>query len=344
MSAEIHVLAGAERRRARMAGDFAAAVLAGLSDQPKRLSSRYFYDDEGSALFARLCGEPAYYPPRCERAILQAHGEELCARMGEGAWLLVDLGAGDGHKTRLLLDPLAARATPVRYAPIDISEGAIRDLVARTSGELPALEVSALVGDYDEGLAWLQERHPDERKLVLFLGSTIGNFRRPEARAFLWRLRQACAPGDRLLIGFDLKKDLEVLRAAYNDPAGISAAFNRNLLLRINRELGADFQPERFQHFASYNVDSGAMESCLLSLEPQIVRAPGLGTSFHFADHEPLHLEFSYKFLRSDIEELAMAAGFTIEAQWLDERGWFVDSLWRVESAGRFRASVPGSR
>jgi uncharacterized SAM-dependent methyltransferase len=189
--------------------------------------------------------------------------------------------------------------------------------------------VEGVVADYADGLLW-HSRRRDRRNMVLLLGSNIGNFHRSEARAFLRRLWSYLAPDDLLLIGFDLKKDIDRMLLAYNDRQGVTAAFNLNLLSRINRELNGEFELQRFRHFATYNVFSGAMESYLVSLQEQTVRVEDLHQQFHFRPYEPIHTEYSYKFLVSDIESLAEDTGFSIEAQLFDERQWFVDSVWRV--------------
>lgn len=311
--------------------EFALDVLTGLSETPKRLSSKHLYDETGSRLFQRIMDCRAYYPTRCEREILTQDGPRMVEPLLDRPFNLVDLGAGDGRKTRILLEHLRAVGADVRYVPIDISEAAMRGLVATVRRDLPEIEVDGLVCDYAEGLLWLGSRAEERAHLVLFLGSNIGNFDRPRARAHLRRLWSALRPGDRVLVGFDLKKDIELLLEAYNDPEGLTAAFNLNLLARINRELGGDFDRRRFRHFATYNVFSGAMESYLVSLAEQRVRIEHLQQTFRFKPWEPIHTEYSYKYLDTDILALAEATGFAVEANFHDERGWFVDSLWRVE-------------
>ncbi len=325
------VLTGTDAGALRDEGhEFALDVLQGLSERPKRLSSRYFYDARGSALFARIMDVAQYYPTASEREILDTHHDEISRVVRREPFDLVDLGAGDGRKTRLLLEPLLAAGADVRYVPIDISEPAIGELVASLSHDLPGLQVQGLVSEYTDGLRWLHAQPDARRKLVLFLGSNIGNFNKPQARGFLRRLWAALVDGDRVLIGFDLKKDIDLLLAAYNDPQGVTSAFNLNLLERINRELGGTFDVDRFRHFGTYNVFSGAMESYLVSLDEQEVFIGNLNTSFHFEPWEPIHAEYSYKYLATDIAALAGATGFVIEGNFSDRRGWFTDSLWRV--------------
>lgn len=333
MNSGYRVLSPADLAGGRRVRDFALEVLVGLSEVPKRLPSRYFYDDSGSDLFRRITDLPEYYPTRCEHEILERHKADILALTGDGPLNLVDLGAGDGRKTRVLLEHFAQAGKDFRFVPIDISEGAMRTLVDSVRAHTPDVDVEGLVSEYFEGITWLGDATPDRQNLVLLLGSNIGNFSKPQSRAMLLRLWEAAKDGDLVLIGFDLKKDIEVLLDAYNDPAGVTAAFNKNLLRRINEELGGDFDLARFRHFSTYNVFSGAMESYLVSLEAQTVSIEELHTSFSFESWEPIHTEYSYKYLLSDVEALAAHAGFVIEANLFDERGWFLDSVWRVKKS-----------
>lgn len=309
---------------------FAEEVLVGLSEQPKRLPSKYFYDDVGSRLFQQITELEAYYPTACEFEIFRAHAPELLDRFTRSPVNLIDLGAGDGRKTAVLLEYLVNAGADVRYVPIDISEEAMRIVVDAMGKRFPDLPIHGLVADYFDGLSWLSAQ-TDRRNLVLFLGSNIGNFDTPRARAFLRRLWNALNPADRVLIGFDLKKDIEALLLAYNDPQGVTAAFNLNLLERINRELGGTFNPNKFRFFSTYNVFSGAMESYLVSLEPQRIYIEALRQDFEFKAWEPIHTEYSYKYLDTDIDRLAAFTRFSVEARWFDQRRWFCDALWRVE-------------
>ncbi|HJL15096.1 MAG TPA: L-histidine N(alpha)-methyltransferase [Sandaracinaceae bacterium LLY-WYZ-13_1] len=314
--------------------DFAYDVLVGLSEKPKRLSSKYFYDDEGSRLFSRIMRLPEYYPTDCETEILEANADAIVAPLiGDAPFNLVDLGAGDGKKTMILLEALRRAGADFTFVPIDISEGAMKQLVGSIRQRMPDVRVEGLVSEYADGVHYLGREHRDRRNLVLFLGSNVGNFNAVQARAFLRRLWSSLGQGDYALVGFDLKKDIEVLLAAYNDAQGVTAAFNLNLLTRMNRELGADFAVDKFRHFGTYNVFSGAMESYLVSLEPQLVRIESLETSFAFDAWEPVHTEYSYKYLRSDVERLAEDTGFDPVHTFEDERGWFSDALWRVRHA-----------
>ena len=242
---------------------------------------------------------------------------------------MVDLGAGDGSKTFLLLEALRAAGASVRYVPVDISEGAMASLHAKVAVRMPEQHVHGLVGDYVGALRHLASVD-ERRRLVLFLGSNIGNFDKPRARAFLRRLWTGLRPGDHALIGFDLKKDIEVLLAAYNDRNGTTAAFNLNLLERINRELGGHFDLSTWRHYGTYNVFTGAMESYIVSLVEQHVPIDALRTSFHFMPWEPIHTEYSYKYLEHDIGDLAAFTGFEVLARYHDDARWFCDALWRV--------------
>lgn len=312
--------------------DFAYDVLVGLSEKPKRLASKYFYDDAGSRYFEQIMELEEYYPTACEAEILNRHTEQIIAPLAKGGpFNLVDLGAGDGKKTRIVIDALRARGADFTYVPIDISEGSMKNLVASMHQPYPDLSIDGLVCEYADGVRYIRTRSESRRNLVLFLGSNIGNFNRVQAGAFLRRLWSALNTDDYMLVGFDLKKDIEVLLRAYNDPKGVTSAFNLNLLERINRELAADFDITQFRHFGTYSVFSGAMESYLVSLLPQVVNVGTLELSFSFDAWEPVHTEYSYKYLRSDIDRLARDTGFSVQRQFEDARGWFVDSLWRVE-------------
>ncbi len=311
--------------------ELAYEVLVGLSEKPKRLPSKLFYDDEGSRLFQRIMALPEYYLTDCEREILLAHSNSIVDVVAEESVNVVDLGAGDGDKTVILLEHLARRSVEHRFVPIDISEGAMQTLVERVRRRLPNLDVDGLIAEYSDGLEHLATSNSGHRSLVLFLGSNIGNFDRARSRAFLRRLWSAMNPGDLLLIGFDLKKDIDVLLRAYNDREGVTAAFNLNLLTRLNRTLGGHFDVEKFRHFGTYDVFSGAMQSYLVSLERQRVEISGLNLAFQFEAWEPIHTEYSYKYLRTDVTTLASDTGFSIQAEFLDEKRWFLNSLWQAE-------------
>lgn len=309
--------------------NFELDVLLGLSDKPKHLPSRYLYDDRGSELFSSICELPSYYPTACETEIFERHGQAIVDAVAPTRALqLIDLGAGDGRKTDLLLERFAA--TPqLSFSAIDISTGALSGLLERTRRRFPQVVCRGVVGEYLDGLVWLGSQ--DERqKLVLFLGSNVGNFTRDQARSFLCRIWEALNHGDFLLVGFDLKKSPQVLVPAYDDPQGVTRAFNLNLLARINAELGADFDLQAFEHFGTYDAKLGAMVSHVLSRRTQTVHIDALDRAFVFEAWEPIHLEYSYKYSDADIAALAESAHFEQVAAFYDERHWFSDRLWRV--------------
>jgi len=243
---------------------------------------------------------------------------------------LVELGAGDGRKTSLLINHFLRNGFRFQYVPIDISESAMKTLTDFLNKSFPELETTGIVAEYFNGLKWLNNI-TGSRNLVLFLGSNLGNFNKPQSRVFLRNLWNTLNDGDYLLTGFDLKKDIDLMLKAYNDSQGITREFNLNLLRRINTELKGDFDIEKFRHYSGYDVFTGAMESYLVSLENQTVFIKDIGQSFAFQEWEPIHTEYSYKYLESDIRELAEATGFVIEKQLYDSRMWFVDSVWKVQ-------------
>lgn len=309
---------------------FSFAVLVGLSQTPKSLPSRYFYDEKGSRLFQQIMELPEYYLTPCEFDILKTKKGEFSRLVGKQRFNLIELGAGDGRKTSLLLDHFLKNGLSFRYIPIDISESAMRMITRYLNRKFPQLEIEGIVAEYFDGLKWLGQMAPC-RNLVLILGSNLGNFDKAHSRLFLHNLWNSLNNRDYVVIGFDLKKDIDLMRMAYNDSKKTTSEFNLNLLLRINRELGGNFDLKRFRHHASYDVFSGAMESYLVSLEKQTVFIKEIGQSFSFDAWEPIHTEYSYKYLESDIEELASETGFVIEKQLYDLKKYFVDSIWRVE-------------
>jgi L-histidine Nalpha-methyltransferase len=311
---------------------FARDVHAGLRATPKALPSMYFYDAIGSDLFRRIMEVPEYYLTRSEREILERHGSDLASPFAGGAVDVVDLGAGDGVKTRVLFESLLRHNAKVRYFPVDVSVAALEELLQRLSVELPALHAEGVAAEYTNGIRWLSERAPDRRRFVLFLGSNVGNLDDATRRHFFSTLRGALRSGDYALVGFDLVKDPETLRRAYDDAAGVTAEFNLNLLRRINRELGADFRTSGFRHYATFSPQRSTMESHLLSLRKQTVRVEGV--AYEFDPWEPMHVEISCKYRESDSADFAREAGFVEVARFFDERRWFMDALWRVPDAG----------
>lgn len=311
---------------------FAIDVLTGLCSQPKQLSAKYFYDDAGSELFQKITQHDDYYPTRTEFDILSAIKHDLPALFGAEELDIIELGAGDGHKSKLLLDGFLAHGKRINFYPIDISEKALQLMQANIRNQ-DLLNVHGVVGDYFDGLQYIKHQS-NNPALVLFLGSNIGNFDRSQNQGFLRKLWNSLQHGDHALIGFDLKKDIATLTRAYNDSSGFTRDFNLNLLKRINSELGGNFDLSKFQHFGSYNPILGAMESFLVATEDQDVYISSIQRSFHFSAFEPMHLEYSFKFLTSDVDYLSNQTGFEVVEHFTDPKDYFLDSLWRVEKAG----------
>jgi dimethylhistidine N-methyltransferase len=294
---------------------FRADVLDGLSRPRKRLAAKYFYDAAGSQLFDAITELPEYYPTRKELGILRARSGEMARRCGPRC-LLVELGAGSLSKVRLLLGRLDR---PAGYVPIDVSGQHLRAAAAALADDYPALDVTPVVADFTRELVLPDV--PAERRVVYFPGSTIGNFDPSEADALLRRVAQLVGPGGGLLLGIDLRKDITVLERAYNDTAGVTAAFNRNLLVRINREFGADFNPSMFRHIAFYNIERSRVEMHLVSAAEQRVQ---IGDAvFHFRAGESIHTENSYKFDVAEFAGCAARCGLRLDATWTDPRNYF---------------------
>jgi dimethylhistidine N-methyltransferase len=296
---------------------FRTEVLSGLRKAHKELPSKYFYDEHGSYLYERICSLDEYYPPRTEIAIMKAHIKEIVKLLGTNAHL-IEYGCGNCVKTRILLDHLPDIAT---YVPIDISVKQLRRVSQELTSHYAGLEVSPVCADYTGDFKLPAPKRPGDRIVVYFPGSTIGNFDPIPARNFLEHIARVCGPGGALLIGVDLKKDPNVLHRAYNDREGVTAAFNLNLLERINRELNGDFKLDNFQHYAFYNPRESRIEMHLVSLRDQIVHLGDL--SIPFAKDESIWTESSYKYNLDDFKQLAADAGFQVEKVWTDERQWF---------------------
>ncbi len=312
---------------------FALDVLVGLSETSKALPSKYLYDSAGSDLFTAITKSPDYYLTNCEREILEKNASEIAKQFHGAPLNLIELGAGIGEKTKILLKRFTELGIEFQYVPIDISEGAMKELIADLKTSMPEVETNGLVSDYFSGMKWLNNRYK-RRNFVLFLGSSVGNFNHMGSRTFLRNVWNSLNHQDCLLTGFDLKKDIEALLLAYNDTAGVTAKFNLNLLTRINNELGGTFDLTRFRHYGTYNVNRGAMESFLVSTENQDVYIETIGRSFSFREWEPIHTEYSYKYLESDIRTLAVETGFRVESLLFDSRYFFTDSIWRVHKPG----------
>ena len=305
-----------------MARALAADVRAGLGSTPKTLPPKWFYDDRGSELFDAITRLPEYYPTRTERAILTAHADDVAR--ATGADTLVELGSGTSEKTRLLLDALAAAGTLTRFVPFDVSEQTLRDAAATVAAEYDGVAVHAVVGDFERHLGTIPA---GGRRVVAFLGSTIGNLAPGPRAAFLAEVAGLLGPGDALLLGTDLVKDPARLVAAYDDTAGVTADFNRNVLRVLNRELGADFAVDAFEHVARWDTDAEWIEMRLRARGPQRVRVHALGLEVAFADGEELRTEISAKFRREGFEAELAAAGLTVAHWWTDPAGDFALSL-----------------
>ena len=314
-------------RQALLASPIADEVLRGLTSRPRRLPPKLFYDAEGSRLFDEITETPEYYPTRTERGILTQSAGEMVRQAGKNL-TLIELGAGSATKTQLLIQATLRRQLRADFYPVDVSSSALKGALRSLNGHFPRLRVIPIVADYTHRL--LELKSFEGRKLVLFLGSTIGNFEPTEAAEFLKNVQQSLAAGDALLIGFDLIKDAEVLHAAYNDAAGVTAQFNKNMLARINRELGATFDLDGFEHVAFWNRRKSRIEMHLESAYEQTVWIEDLGRGFHFERSERIHTENSYKFNIASIERLLRSAGFKLEKSWTDRKRWFCEALARV--------------
>ena len=300
---------------------FAADVDRGLSDSPKHLDCRYFYDYEGSLLFEEICTLPEYYLTRAETGILEEHSGEFIGGLPEDI-VLVELGSGSSVKTRLIIEALLERHGRASYTPIDISRSMLEESAAQLRERYDGLEIVSIAAEYREGLKRLEtfDRRP---KLILWLGSSIGNFERGAAVRFLKGITEDLSSRDRLLIGFDLVKDVNILEKAYNDSRKVTAAFNLNLLARINRELGGGFDIDSFEHIAEYNRDKDRIEMYLVSTKDQDVPVARLDRSFHFDSGERIHTENSHKYSHEAIKEIAAEAGLRMIRQWHDPRRYF---------------------
>ena len=312
----------------------ANVVREGLVGRPKRLPAWLFYDCAGSRLFEAITKLPEYYLTRTERGIFLRASEQILERASAGRRLrIAELGAGSAEKTRLLLKAAVERQGTVLYEPVDVSASALDGAKRRIEREIPAVTVAPRVMDYTDGdgrklpLGAIDE---DESRLVLYIGSSIGNFELHQAARLLRRVRAGLEPGDAMLLGVDLVKDEATLVAAYDDAQGVTAAFNRNVLVRLNRELDADFDAEAFAHRAVWNRAASRMEMHLASRIAQRVNVGALDLTVEFAVGETIHTENSYKYQPGQAEALLKETGFRAEATWTDERGWFAVCLGRA--------------
>jgi L-histidine N-alpha-methyltransferase len=301
-----------------------ADVLLGLTSRPKRLPPKYFYDARGSVLFEQITALPEYFPTRTEAALLTAHVAEIAGLTG--ATSLVELGSGSSAKTRLLLDALTRADTLRRYVPLDVSTAALREALDALAARYPALALHGVVGDFTTHLDRLP-RAAGDRRLLAFLGGTIGNLEPAQRAGFLSRVRAALWPGEHLLLGAALVTDPEALVAAYDDAAGVTAEFNRNVLHVLNRELRADFDPAAFAHVALWDGEREWIEMRLRALRPMAVAVRDLGLVVEFAAGEELHTEISAKFRVDGLAAELTGAGLVPQRTWVDPLGRFALTL-----------------
>jgi L-histidine Nalpha-methyltransferase len=309
-----------------MNSEFAIDVNQGLSDPNKYLSSKYFYDDRGSLLFQKIMALPEYYLTRAELNVFETKSLDILAAIDAKKLDIIELGAGDGLKTIEFLGQLAGAETDLTYYPVDISQEAINQLIKKVKDNLPELNVKPLVGDYFAELDNIP--NSSAKKVILFLGANIGNYRQLMAVSLLKLINDNLRKGDFLLIGIDIKKSPNLIARAYNDREGITKAFNLNLLTRINRELGGNINIEKFDFYSHYSPEKGEIESYLVSLADQDVYLQSLDKTYHFAKNELIFTELSKKYDVQEIEELAAAAGFKCVARFNDENDYFTDCLF----------------
>jgi dimethylhistidine N-methyltransferase len=310
---------------------FALDVKQGLGAESKHISSKYFYDEEGDRIFQQIMEMPEYYLTRAEFEILSEQKDQICEAMQAFTepFNLIEFGAGDGLKTKVLLRHLIERNANFTYFPVDISQNILMELSDNLTKDFPELKFQTLNDDYFGALQKM-ENFNNRRNITLFLGSNIGNFHLDEAADFLKKLSNNCKPGDMLLLGVDLKKDHNIITQAYNDPHGITAAFNLNLLTRMNRELGADFNLNNFKHDTYYEPESGEVLSFLVSEKEQSVYIKNLETIINFEKGERIHTEISRKYDFEELDFIAANDGFEVINYFVDSNNYFTDALWKI--------------
>ncbi len=309
--------------------EFMTDTRKGLSSSPKFLLSKYFYDDKGSNIFQKIMHMPEYYLTNAEQEILSLHKNKITEHFNNGSspFDLLELGAGDGSKTKTILKQLMSRSVKFNYRPIDISKLANDELKQNLTSELPELSVYPVTGDFFH-LLRNKNGHAALRKVILFLGSNIGNFSDDELHRFLSQLKDFTTSGDQLFIGFDLKKSPEIIKKAYDDRHGYTREFNLNHLRRLNDELGANFNVDKFEQHTEYNPKTGEVKSYLVSTEKQTVFIEALDEEYSFNCWEPTFMELSRKFDPESIENMAEKYGFKVKQHFTDLRNFFMDSLW----------------
>lgn len=308
-------------RRDKSVESLAQDVVRGLSSVPKTLPPKYFYDKVGSKIFEEICELPEYYPTRTEFAILEDYAAEIANKFKKPI-TLIELGSGNSAKTRVLIEAFLKRFERLHYQPIDISKSMVEETSEKLLRRYNHLRITAYVSDYHTALKALKSQTMGD-KLILFLGSNIGNFELHEAEYFLKKTFATMYNDDRLLIGIDLLKDKSILQRAYDDSQGITAKFNLNLLTRINRELDGDFDLSKFRHRSIFNEEQGRIEMHLESTSRQTTTLKKIGQQFLFERGETIHTENSYKFSLEQFEELATRSGLEVQQTWFDEKKWF---------------------
>lgn len=311
---------------------FAEDTIAGLSKPQKTMSSKYFYDAKGDEIFQQIMEMPEYYLTRSELEVFQSQKEDIYKEMSPYGlpFNLIELGAGDGMKTKVLLRHFLEQGIEFTYYPVDISKHILNELVTSLSRELPSLNVEPLHMDYFEALKRM-EQFTDRKNVTMFLGSNIGNFEVANLDRFLSRLQSYFKKNDKLLLGVDLKKDPDLIMPAYDDPHGITAAFNMNLLVRMNAELGANFDLNSFKHYAKYEPMTGEARSYIVSLKDQKVKFSEIDFEVDFESGECVHTEISRKYSLNGIQELGERNGFKTAANFFDQRKFYVNTMWTVE-------------
>ncbi|HSI77277.1 MAG TPA: L-histidine N(alpha)-methyltransferase [Lunatimonas sp.] len=298
-------------------------VISGLRSKPKRISSKYFYDQKGSEIFQQIMGMEEYYLPTCEKSILENESEKIAAMLESNSIHVLELGAGDGTKTSIILEKFMETGKNIHYFPMDISADILKFNQKTLANQLPQLAVTPIAGDYHQTLK--EFPRAEETKLILFLGSNVGNFKPQEAIEFLRFVKECMDPGDHFLLASDLKKNPSQILRAYSDPGGLTKQFNMNLLDRINRELDGDFDLKAFDHYATYNPLDGLAQSFLVSLKDQEVNIGG--TTFHFDRYEVLHTEISKKYSSDELKQLMETAGFKFKKMFYDPENWYTLAL-----------------
>jgi L-histidine N-alpha-methyltransferase len=295
-------------------------VRQGLSAHPKHLPMRLHYDGRGGALFAELTRQPEYYQTRSERAILHDNAREIAEAIGNDPVSVIELGAGRAEKIRPLLSALTDEGRLDAFWPFDVAEGEVRDVLDELATAYPDARLGGIVGDFTRHLAHLPDHH--DTRLIAFLGGTFGNFNGMERSQFLRDLREALRPGDWFLLGADLVKHPDIILAAYNDAAGVTAEFNRHVLYVLNHRLDADFEPDNFEHIALWDNDTATVDMRLRAMEPMKVDLPALAIDIAFSTGEEIHTGISTKFLPAELENHLQATGFEPTHRWTDERGY----------------------